>query len=82
MGCQKSWTHLESIFIAPDIQRQLPHEARAFLQVDRQYRDLMVRISYNANAMAASNIPGKQSLQEVSTVSCNDCSVVDSFIIG
>ena len=59
MGCQKSWTHLESIFSAPDIQRQLPHEARAFLQVDRQYRDLMVRISYNANAMAACNIPGK-----------------------
>ena len=35
LECQKNWLFLESIFSASDIQRQLPAESRAFLQVGR-----------------------------------------------
>jgi len=33
MAVQKGWMYLESIFSAPDIQRQLPKEAKAFFMV-------------------------------------------------
>ena len=33
LECQKQWLYLETIFSAADIQRQLPAEAKAFVQV-------------------------------------------------
>ena len=33
LECQKNWLFLESIFSASDIQRQLPAENKAFVQV-------------------------------------------------
>ena len=33
LTCQRNWLYLESIFSAPDIQRQLPSEAKMFMQV-------------------------------------------------
>jgi hypothetical protein len=41
LTCQRSWIHLESVFSAPDIQRQLPNEARMFAQVDKSWREIM-----------------------------------------
>jgi dynein heavy chain len=41
--CQKQWMYLESIFSAPDIQRQLPNESKAFFAVDKQFKDIMKR---------------------------------------
>jgi dynein heavy chain len=41
MNCQRNWIHLESVFSAPDIQRQLPNEARMFAQVDKSWREIM-----------------------------------------
>eukprot|EP00976_Prorocentrum_cordatum_P078346 1183069-Prorocentrum_minimum.AAC.6 len=38
LECQKNWMYLESIFSAPDIQRQLPHESKAFYTVDKAFR--------------------------------------------
>nr|KAI8726196.1 hypothetical protein BgiMline_034663 [Biomphalaria glabrata] len=35
---------LESIFSAPDIQRQLPVEAKLFVEVDRSYNEIMRRV--------------------------------------
>nr|CAD7400728.1 unnamed protein product [Timema cristinae] len=41
LSCQQSWLYLESIFSAPDIQRQLPTEAKMFLIVDKSFKEIM-----------------------------------------
>ncbi|KAJ3321819.1 Dynein heavy chain 6, axonemal [Boothiomyces sp. JEL0866] len=56
--CQRNWLYLESIFSAPDIQRQLPEEARMFAQVDRSWKDVMRKVSRNPNAIKAGTMPG------------------------
>ena len=40
---QKAWMYLENIFNAEDIQKQLPGEARQFMQVDKFWKDTMLR---------------------------------------
>eukprot|EP00959_Pyramimonas_sp_CCMP1952_P204504 4276414-Pyramimonas_sp.AAC.1 len=58
LECQKNWMYLESIFSAPDIQRQLPHESKAFYTVDKAFRDIMRRTRDRPNAMMAGTTPG------------------------
>ncbi|KAJ3111652.1 Dynein heavy chain 6, axonemal [Phlyctochytrium bullatum] len=58
LTCQRNWLYLESIFSAPDIQRQLPDEARMFSQVDRTWKDIMRKVSRNPNAMKSGTMPG------------------------
>lgn len=41
LAVQKNWMYLESIFSAPDIQRQLPGPAKAFQAVDKEFRKVM-----------------------------------------
>ncbi|KAJ6638438.1 Dynein axonemal heavy chain 6, partial [Pseudolycoriella hygida] len=41
--CQNNWIYFEGIFSAPDIQRQLPSEARLFNVVDKNWKDVMRR---------------------------------------
>uniref|UniRef100_A0A4W3JLA8 Dynein axonemal heavy chain 6 n=1 Tax=Callorhinchus milii TaxID=7868 RepID=A0A4W3JLA8_CALMI len=45
LTCQRNWLYLESIFSAPDIQRQLPAEARMFTQVDKSWKEIMRRVN-------------------------------------
>ena len=45
--CQKNWIYLESIFSAPDIQKQLPDESSLFTQIDRSWKELMKRTNEN-----------------------------------
>ncbi|KAI8907759.1 dynein heavy chain and region D6 of dynein motor-domain-containing protein [Powellomyces hirtus] len=58
LNCQRNWLYLESIFSAPDIQRQLPDEARMFAQVDRSWKDTMRKVHRNPNAMKSGTTPG------------------------
>ena len=58
LACQKDWMYLKTIFSAPDIQRQLPHEAKAFVAVDKQFKDVMRRTRERSNAMQAATVPG------------------------
>ncbi|MEW5314024.1 MAG: hypothetical protein WDW38_005552 [Sanguina aurantia] len=55
---QKAWMYLEPIFSAPDIQRQLPVEAKAFAATDKQLRDIMRRTKDRPNALLAGTQPG------------------------
>lgn len=57
LTCQRNWMYLEPIFSAPDIQRQLPVEAKMFQDVDRFYRDLMKKVHNNPKVMFAINVP-------------------------
>ena len=47
LTCQRNWLYLESIFSAPDIQRQLPAEAKMFLAVDKSWKEIMRKVSPN-----------------------------------
>jgi dynein heavy chain len=58
LAVQKNWMYLETIFSAPDIQRQLPAEAKQFFAVDKQFRDVMRKTRENDNALRAGTTPG------------------------
>ncbi|XP_074052253.1 dynein axonemal heavy chain 6 isoform X2 [Macrotis lagotis] len=58
MTCQRNWLYLESIFSAPDIQRQLPAEAKMFLQVDKSWKEIMRKVNRLPNALRAATQPG------------------------
>ena len=60
MTCQRNWLYLESIFGAPDIQRQLPDEAKMFNQVDKSWKEIMRRVQKNPLAIRAGTTPGKR----------------------
>lgn len=53
LNVQKNWMYLESIFSAPDIQKQLPQESKQFFAVDKQYRDIMRKTKEQPNALKA-----------------------------
>ena len=45
--------YLETIFSAEDIQRQLPAEAQKFKDVDRKWKEIMLKTSRKPNVIAA-----------------------------
>ncbi|XP_063775070.1 dynein axonemal heavy chain 14 isoform X3 [Pseudophryne corroboree] len=58
MRCQRNWLYLEQIFLASDIQRQLPAEAKLFSQVDLSWKELMNYTKDRPNALRAATVPG------------------------
>ncbi|XP_065178852.1 dynein axonemal heavy chain 6-like [Sycon ciliatum] len=58
MTCQRNWLYLESIFSAPDIQRQLPSEASMFQQVDKTWKEVMRKTQRIPHAVRAATAPG------------------------
>ena len=55
---QRKWMYLESIFSHKELQQQWPEDARAFLGVDKGFRELMKRTAGNPgtrNALTQSN---------------------------
>lgn len=53
LACQQSWIYLEAIFSAPDIQRQLPHEAKMFTVVDKNWKEIMRHVAKYPLALPA-----------------------------
>ncbi|XP_065911794.1 dynein axonemal heavy chain 6-like [Dysidea avara] len=58
LECQRNWLYLESIFGAPDIQRQLPNEAKKFNIVDKSWKETMRTVQKLPNALRAATRPG------------------------
>lgn len=58
LTCQRNWLYLESIFSAPDIQRQLPAEAKMFITVDKSYKDIMRKVNKVPLAIRAATQAG------------------------
>ncbi|CAG9827749.1 unnamed protein product [Diabrotica balteata] len=56
-SCQQSWLYLEVIFSAPDIQRQLPNEAKLFTVVDKSWKEIMRRTAKMPLAMESALYP-------------------------
>ena len=50
--------YLETIFSAPDIQRQLPAEAKMFVTVDKSYKEIMRKVNKVPLAIRAATQPG------------------------
>ena len=85
VACQKSWMYLECIFAAPDIQRQLPHEGKAFAQVDKHFRETMRRTHDRPNALLAVTVSGGDSIGGVtclSTCLCNSQHMWEDEALG
>jgi dynein heavy chain len=59
LTCQRNWLYLESIFSAPDIQRQLPEEAKMFMQVDKSWKEIMRNVNKYPNALRATTHVGR-----------------------
>lgn len=59
LTCQRNWLYLESIFLAPDIKRQLPAESKMFVKVDKSWRRIMSHVNKTPNALKASTQPGR-----------------------
>ncbi|KAM4694195.1 dynein axonemal heavy chain 14 [Discoglossus pictus] len=58
MTCQRNWLYLEQIFLASDIQRQLPAEAKLFSQVDSTWKEIMSQTKDTQNALRAATATG------------------------
>jgi dynein heavy chain len=58
LAVQRNWMYLETIFSAPDIQRQLPEASKRFFAVDKAFRDCMFQTNENPNALRACTRPG------------------------
>ena len=72
LECQKKWLYLENIFMAPDIQRQLPNETKLFAGVDRQFKSIL-RITRDRPAalqVAALSLAAMHSLFVCTATAC------------
>ncbi|NXL38693.1 DYH17 protein, partial [Glaucidium brasilianum] len=56
---QRTWSHLESIFIgSEDIRSQLPEDSKHFDAVDEDFKKLMAEVVKTPNVIEATNKPG------------------------
>ncbi|KAL1511811.1 hypothetical protein AB1Y20_005097 [Prymnesium parvum] len=58
LQCQRSWIHIEAIFSAKDMQRQLPEELKMFMGVDKFWRKLMKRVEGDPSALRQATFQG------------------------
>ncbi|XP_040845777.1 dynein heavy chain 17, axonemal isoform X2 [Ochotona curzoniae] len=63
---QRTWSHLESIFIgSEDIRKQLPEDSRRFDDIDLEFKALMADAVKTPNVVEATNKPGLYDKLEV-----------------
>uniref|UniRef100_A0A8C3EY43 Dynein axonemal heavy chain 9 n=1 Tax=Corvus moneduloides TaxID=1196302 RepID=A0A8C3EY43_CORMO len=64
---QRSWSHLESIFIgSEDIRAQLPQDSRRFEGIDVDFKELAYEVQKTPNVVEATNKPGlSQQLEDI-----------------
>ena len=56
---QRTWSHLESIFIgSEDIRKQLPVDSQRFDDIDAEFKKLMVKMAKTTNVVIATNVDG------------------------
>nr|XP_033816070.1 dynein heavy chain 17, axonemal isoform X1 [Geotrypetes seraphini] len=56
---QRTWSHLESIFIgSEDIRAQLPEDSKRFDQIDHDFKELMADAIKTPNVVEVTNKPG------------------------
>ncbi|NWI70492.1 DYH17 protein, partial [Todus mexicanus] len=56
---QRTWSHLESIFIgSEDIRKQLPEDSKSFDAIDADFKELMADAVKTPNVVKATNKPG------------------------
>ena len=56
---QRTWSHLESIFIgSDDIRRQLPIDSQRFDDIDAEFKKLMKEMAKTPNVIVATNVDG------------------------
>lgn len=55
---QRTWSHLESIFIgSEDIRNQLPEDSKRFDDIDTDFKDLVGEVENTTNVVEATNKP-------------------------
>ncbi|XP_076154706.1 dynein axonemal heavy chain 17-like isoform X2 [Alosa pseudoharengus] len=56
---QRTWTHLESIFIgSDDIRKQLPEDSKRFERIDLDFKDIMAKAVKTTNVVQSTNRKG------------------------
>jgi len=60
LSLQRQWLYLAPIFAAPDIQRQLPHEYKAFEGIDHEFKVSIRVVNENPTCLRAALLPGKR----------------------
>ncbi|XP_028263973.1 dynein axonemal heavy chain 9 isoform X2 [Parambassis ranga] len=56
---QRTWSHLESIFIgSEDIRSQLPEDSKRFEGIDNDFKELATAVHQTPNVVEATNKPG------------------------
>ncbi|XP_035709844.1 dynein beta chain, ciliary [Folsomia candida] len=56
---QRTWSHLESIFIvSEDIRKNLPEDAARFDKIDRDFKNTLKKLYKTKNVVEATNQPG------------------------
>ncbi|XP_038617180.1 dynein heavy chain 14, axonemal [Tachyglossus aculeatus] len=68
MTCQRNWLYLEPIFLTPEIQRQLPTEAKLFSHATNIWKEIMSRVENKLDALKVATSAGVlEMLQTCST---------------
>jgi dynein heavy chain len=55
---QAQWLYLEPIFSSDDIMAQMPEEGKLFLQVDKNWKEVMRHTVRDPKVLAATSLPG------------------------